>query len=275
MMLASWPSEAQAQGGMGGFRVDPGRPWGWAIREFMENPNRDLFNTAKEKLLAGQQIYSLGISQFDPETYCNEGPNYDYVRFEMQHSTLRFDEIRAMRDACPNAAIIPFVRIKDGSEANIQTAVDLGMLGIIVPTVDDAMEARDIARYSRFPPTGRRSEGTQPASFWQSRVPAGQTWREAVNDNMLVIIMIETVEGVNNALEIAAQPGVDVVMIGNADMASFSGFEQGSPGYMDLLRRVRDATYEAGKFWGNANSSYSRDNPLAADSRFHMSEPPQ
>jgi 4-hydroxy-2-oxoheptanedioate aldolase len=106
-------------------------------------------------------------------------------------------------------------------------------------------------------------------------VPPGRTFRETINDNMLVIVMIETLEAVDNALEIASVPGVDVVIIGNADLASFSGFEQGSPGCMNLLTRVRNETYRAGKLWGNANPSYSRDNPIAEDSRLHLGVPPQ
>ena len=51
------------------------------------------------------------------------------------------------------------IRMPDALEANIQKATDLGAVGIIVPTVDDALEARDTARFSRFPPFGRRSSG--------------------------------------------------------------------------------------------------------------------
>ena len=74
---------------------------------------------------------------------------------------------------------------------------------------------------------------------------------------MLVVVMIETQEGVKNALEIASQPGVDVVIIGNADFESFSGFAPASE-----------------VIWGNANPGFSRNNPLAADSRFHLGVPP-
>jgi 2-keto-3-deoxy-L-rhamnonate aldolase RhmA len=91
---------------------------------------------------------------------------------------------------------------------------------------------------------------------------------------MLVIVMIETPEGVDNALEIASQPGVDVVILGNNDLSSFSGFSPEDQEYQDLLTRVRNATYRAGKYWGNANPGFSRGNPLSADSRFHMGVPP-
>ena len=84
-----------------------------------------------------------------------------------------------------------------------------------------------------------------------------------MNDNMLVILMIETLEGVDNALEIASQPGVDVVIQGNSDLASFSGFQPSDDRYQDLLTRIRDAVYQAGKFWGNAAFSYGKGNRLS------------
>jgi hypothetical protein len=104
----------------------------------------------------------------------------------------------------------------------------------------------------------------------------GRPWGWAVrafNDNMLVIVMIETIEGVNNALEIASQPGVDVVILGNADLTSFSSFPASDNRYQDLLTRTRDATYLAGKFWGNANFAFATGNKLSADSRFHQNGP--
>src|SRR5262245_31709771 len=45
--------------------TDPGRPWGWAVKAFMDNPSQKLYNTAKQKLLEGKQIFSHTISRFD------------------------------------------------------------------------------------------------------------------------------------------------------------------------------------------------------------------
>src|SRR5687768_17883137 len=114
--------------------------------------------------------------------------------------------------ACPGAeGGAPMIRMPDALESSIQKATDLGAIGIIVPTVDDALEARDAARFSRFPPVGRRSSGG--GSF--NQVWPKVNYRATVNDNMLVTVMIGTLEGVANAEEIAATHGVDVVLIGN------------------------------------------------------------
>jgi 2-keto-3-deoxy-L-rhamnonate aldolase RhmA len=241
----------------------------------MDDPAQPLYNTTKQKMLEGRQVFSQTITSFDVKAYCDGAAKFDFSRFEMQHATLRFDEIEKMIAACPRAAATPVIRIPDATETNVQRAVDVGALGIIVPTVDDALESRSVAMFARFPPIARRSTGGgQAGSIWSPVIQKPKTFRSTINDNMLVVVMIETQEGVKNALEIASQPGVDVVIIGNADFESFSGFAPASPGYLDLQTRVRNATYLAGKFWGNANPRFSRNHPLAVDSRFHLGVPP-
>lgn len=257
--------------------IEPGRPWGWAVQAYMEKPDRQLFNRAKAKLLSGEQVFSHTVSSFNPEAYCAAAANADFTWFEMQHSTLTFAEVEDMIAACPRVGAAPIIRIPEAQEGFVQKAMDIGALGIIVPTVETFIQARAASRWVRFPPTDRRSSGGgQAGSVWTPAIPEGETggFRGNINDNMLVIVMIETVEGVNNALEIASQPGVDVVILGNADLSSFSGFGQQSPEYRDLLIRVRNATYQAGKFWGNAGAGFSANNPIAADSRLHQNSAP-
>jgi 2-keto-3-deoxy-L-rhamnonate aldolase RhmA len=248
--------------------LDPGRPWGWATKAYMENPNRKLYNKAKAKLLSGAQVFSFTQSTFNPEQYCQYAPHYDFTWFEMQHSTLRFDQVQAMIQACPLTGATPMIRMPDALEANMQKAYDLGVLGTIVPTVDDVLEARDASRYAHFPPQGRRSQGG--SQLWNNFLNPGETYRNSINDNVLAVVMIETPEGVDNAYEIASTPGIDVVILGNSDLTSFSGFPQTDNRYQDLLTRVRDATYKAGKYWGNAGQQFATGNKLSPDSRFHQ-----
>ena len=69
----------------------------------------------------------------------------------MQHSTMSYDDVRKMILACPRVGAAPMVRMPDALESSIQKATDLGALGIIVPTVDDCVGARDAARFSVSP----------------------------------------------------------------------------------------------------------------------------
>jgi 2-keto-3-deoxy-L-rhamnonate aldolase RhmA len=247
------------------------RGWGWQVKAMMNPDAPPLYNRAKKRLLQDEQITSYTISSYDPELYCEVGKHFDYIWFEMQHSTMSYDEVRRMLLACPRVGAAPMVRMPDALESSIQKATDLGALGIIVPTVDDALEARDAARFSRYPPFGRRSAGG--GAYRQLWNEPGMNYRATINDNMLVTVMIETLEGVAMANEIAATHGVDVVMLGNNDLASFSGWAQSDPRYQDAIIKVHDAALKYGKYYGNAGSQYLTGYTVSADTRMVQDGP--
>jgi 2-keto-3-deoxy-L-rhamnonate aldolase RhmA len=246
-----------ANGGLIGGSILPDKPdargWGWQVKALMSpDTPRPLYNKAKELLLQDKVITSYTISTYNPDLYCEVGKHFDFIWFEMQHSTMSWDEVRRMLLTCPNVGGAPMIRMPDALESSIQKATDLGAIGIIVPPVDDALEARDAARFSRYPPFGRRSSGG--GSFGQ--VWPGINYRATINDNMLVTVMIETLEGVANAEEIAATHGVDAVILGNNDLSSFSGWSQNDPRYQDAIIKVHNAALKYGKYYGNAGSQY-------------------
>ena len=66
-------------------------------------------------------------------------------------------------------------------------------------------------------------------------------------DNLVVIVMIETLEGLKNADEIAKVPGIGAVFAASSDLGNFSGFKQGDPDYERAINIVHDAAIKAGK----------------------------
>jgi 2-keto-3-deoxy-L-rhamnonate aldolase RhmA len=230
-----------------------------------------LYNTAKQKLLEGKQVFSFTQSRMDPKGYCESAKHYDYTWFEMQHSTLSFADIEQMIAACPDVPAIPMIRLPDAQEFQIQHATDIGVLGVIIPTVDDVERALEAAKWSRYPPVARRSSGGGQASRLWSK--GGVNYRQTFNDNMLVVVMIESPTGVANAYEIARVPGIDVVIIGNADLSSFSGYQQKDPKYLEMVTKVRDDVHKAGKIFGQANASYATGHPLSNDAKFFQNGP--
>jgi 2-keto-3-deoxy-L-rhamnonate aldolase RhmA len=230
-----------------------------------------LYNTTKQKLLEGKQVFSFTQSKFDIADYCERAKHYDFVWFEMQHSTLEFRDIEAMIAACPHAGATPMIRLPDAQEWHIQHSTDIGVLGVIIPTVDDVDRAREAVKWAYYPPKGRRSSGSgQAASIWGGN---GVNYRQTINDNMLVVIMIETPTGAANAFDIASVPGVDVVIIGNNDLSSFSGYPQNDPRYQEMVTKIHDDTLRAGKIFGQANASYATGHPLSKDAKFFQNGP--
>ncbi len=188
------------------------------------------------------------FSATDPLTYCamaNAG--YDYIWTEMQHNDRDWSHAARMWRTCPHAKAVPGARIAYSDEREIQRATDAGALVIVVPTVDTVRKPSTHATG----PTSRLSASAARAADRGSirrcgaacPAPTAQT----INDNIVLILMIETLEGVKNAHEIAKIPGVDALFAASGDLGNFSGFPQGSPDYERLINIVHDAAIGAGK----------------------------
>ncbi len=205
-----------------------------------------MFNTVKEKLAAGERVVGGTVSTPDPDIYCamaNSG--FDFIWIEMQHSPLTYTDVARMIWACKDAPAIPFIRVPDATEGDIQKATDIGALGIIVPMVDNADKIRNAVTFAKYPPMGKRSQGGgQYRALW------GNDYRSAANDNIMIIAMIESPAGVENAAEIAGVPGVDVVFAASSDLGSFSGKRQGDPEYEALVTAIEVGTLGADRLLG-------------------------
>jgi 2-keto-3-deoxy-L-rhamnonate aldolase RhmA len=214
-----------------------------------------IYNTAKQRLSEGKPVVGGTIYTSDPNVYCAMAESgFDFLWIEMQHSPLTYSEVARMIWACKDAPAIPFIRVPDATEGDIQKATDVGALGIIVPMVDTVEKAEAAVRFAKFPPEGRRSRGGgQYGALW------GDDYRETANENILVVIMIETPEGIENADEIAAVPGVDVVFAASGDIGSFTGYAMDDPRYETLIRKIHDDTLAAGKKLGGPFNWIGRD----------------
>src|SRR4029079_4973859 len=98
-------------------------------------------------------------------------------------------------------------------------------MGIVIPHVDTPEEAREIADKLRYPPRGHRSVGGADAQFDYAPPPLGEMTK-AIDEQMLLTVMIETPKGVENAEAIAAVPGIDCLLVGPSDLS----MEMGIPG---------------------------------------------
>ena len=214
-----------------------------------------IYNTAKQKLMDGHQIVGGTVSTPDPEIYCamaNAG--FDFIWIEMQHSPLSYQEVARMIWACKDAPAIPFIRVPDATEGDIQKATDIGALGIIVPMVITPDEMKNAVQWAKYPPTGIRSQGGgQYRALW------GNDYRATANDNIMIIAMIEQPVGVERTAEIAGVPGVDVVFVASSDLGSFSGKRQGDPDYEAMVATIHDETLGAGKMLGGPSAWRDRD----------------
>jgi 2-keto-3-deoxy-L-rhamnonate aldolase RhmA len=207
-----------------------------------------VWNPVKLKMRRGSKVTGgTLLSATDPTTYCamaNGG--YDFIWTEMQHDQRSWGAVENMWRTCPHAKAVPGVRIAYTDEREIQHAMDAGALVLVVPTVDTVEEATAARDWAYFPPLGKRSQGGGTAfspDVWGG-VPGG--YRNTINDNLVLILMIETLEGLKNADAIAKVPGVTAVFAASTDIGNFSGYRQGNPDYERAINIVHDAAIKAG-----------------------------
>jgi 2-keto-3-deoxy-L-rhamnonate aldolase RhmA len=213
--------------------------------DLAEGETAEIWNPAMRKLMDGGPLIGGTVRATDPRTYCAmAAAGYDFIWTEKQHEAIDWEQAARMWRTCPGPAA-PGARVAMESEREIQIATDMGALVISVPTVDTVEEAQRAIDWTYFPPMGKRSAGggQGPGDMWRD-VPGGyrQTW----NDNVVLILMIETLEGVENAREIAALDGVDAIFAASGDLGNFSGWEEGDPEYERLIDEIAAAAEEAG-----------------------------
>jgi 2-keto-3-deoxy-L-rhamnonate aldolase RhmA len=221
----------------------------WKYGPAFEPPaNARIWNPVKLKLMQGGKVTGGTLfSATDPATYCamaNAG--YDFIWTEMQHDQHDWQAVARMWRTCPRARAVPGARVAYTDEREIQHALDAGALVVVVPTIDTVAEAIAARNWTYFPPLGRRSNGggqAFDASMWGD-VPGG--YRATINDNIVLILMIETLEGLSNADEIAKVPGVSAIFAASGDLGNFTGYRQGTPDYERAINIVHDAAVKAG-----------------------------
>lgn len=218
-----------------------------------------IWNPVKAEMMAGGDVIGRTMSSNDLATmntrYCElaSESNADFTWTEMQHSGIDWGDAWRMwafasSTSCPNRRAIPGVRIAYTDEREIQHALDGGAMVLVVPTVDTVEEAKEVVQWAYFPPFGRRSAGgSQTAAVLRPWIPQGVNYRQTFNNNLVLIVMIETIEGVKNAEAIAKVPGIHGVFAASGDLGNFSGYQEGDADYEKLITEVHDATLAAGK----------------------------
>lgn len=175
---------------------------------------------------------------------------FDFLCIDTQHGPVGYDQLVAMLQVACVVGCPTLVRVASHDPAELMHAIDAGAQGVIVPMVDDAAEARRVVGACHYPPAGYRSWGPlRPALGARAQVA------DEANHEVVVVVMIETQEGLRNAAEIAAVPGVDVLLVGPTDLAVTHGLTAGAYAGTDqhaaLVRQVISAGATYGVAVGN------------------------
>ncbi|HZS87544.1 MAG TPA: aldolase/citrate lyase family protein [Chloroflexota bacterium] len=206
-------------------------------------------NRFKQLLAAGGRAVGTMVFEFNTPGIARllDATGVDFVVFDMEHSGFEIGAIRELISWSRGASFTPMVRVPIGEYHFLARALDVGAQGVMVPMVESRQHAEAIVSACKYPPQGRRGAafGVAHDDFRAGSVVETMA---ASNAEGAIILQIETARGVENADEIAAVPGVDVLWIGHFDLSQSLGI----PGQFDHPRFVEtvDAVVAACKRHG-------------------------
>ena len=176
-------------------------------------------NHTRRQLEAGKTAIGMGLRLARTVDIATIGKTcgYDWLFIDCEHNSMTLDmavQISVTANAC---GISPIVRVPQGQLDMATRVLDGGAYGIVMPHVDTPEEAKAIADRLRYPPVGHRSIGGTMPQLAFAQMPPDQSTK-IVNDNLLVVVMLESPLAIRNADAIAAVPGIDVLLIGTSDL---------------------------------------------------------
>jgi 4-hydroxy-2-oxoheptanedioate aldolase len=178
---------------------------------------------------------------------------FDWLFLDMEHGVMSLEACAQISTAALDAGIAPIARVPNGEYAIATRALDNGALGIVMPHVDTAEEAREVVSKLKYPPVGHRSMGGIGPHYALRSVSTGEA-AKALNAVNLTVVMLETPTAIANAEAIAAVPGVDVLLIGSNDLCAEMGIpgDFGNERVAEAYRTMIAACRNNGKFPGMA-----------------------
>lgn len=196
-------------------------------------------NPFKRALAQGRVQYGLwlGLAYAYPAEIC-AGAGFDWLLIDGEHAPNDVRSILAQLQAIAPYASHPIVRPVQGDAALIKQLLDAGAQTLLVPMVESADQAAKLVCAMRYPPKGIRGVGTAlaRASRWNNV----NDYLKQADDEMCLLVQVESARGLENLDEIAAVAGVDGVFVGPADLAASLG-HLGNPGHPEVVAAIEGA----------------------------------
>jgi 4-hydroxy-2-oxoheptanedioate aldolase len=197
-------------------------------------------NPMKAKIARGEA--ALGCSVMFPSPQVAEmlgHAGFDWVLIDCEHGSASLADVEVMAMACDAVGITPIARPRSNGAADIQSLMDRGVMGVQVPHVNTAQDARRAVAAVKFGPGSARglAAGTRPDRWGLgARMP---DFAQAANAQSLVCVQLEHAEAVRNIDAILAVEGIDVFFIGPSDLSQSMGFP-GNPEAPPVARAIEE-----------------------------------
>ena len=220
-------------------------------------------NTFKRDLLAGKKLIGCWSSLANAITTEVLGvAGFDWILLDGEHSPNDVVTFIPQLMALKDSASAPFVRPTSNNEVEIKRLLDAGFYNFLVPFVESAGEASRAVAATRYPPQGVRGVSVSQRSNRYGTVP---DYFKGINEQICVVVQIESNAGVAAARAIAEVEGVDCIFVGPSDLAAGMG-HLGNAAHPDVQKAIAGVFADAEAF-GKPCGILA---PVEADARRYM-----
>ena len=213
-----------------------------------------MLNHTKEKLRNGKLTLGIGLVQSRTVEVAPlmKTAGFDWLFLDLEHGAMSTETVSQISAMAIKTNITPIVRIPIGGYTMVSRLLDNAAMGIVLPHVENAMEAQKLVDVARFSPMGSRGVGGPIVQFDYTN-PNLLELTSQLNDQTLLVAMVETPSAIAAIDEIASVEGIDVIMIGTNDLALASGCPQdfGNPLIVNAYEKVAEACKKYNKFLGS------------------------
>lgn len=217
-------------------------------------------NPFKTALAERRPQIGLWLSMADPylaEAAATTG--YDWLLIDGEHAPNDLRGLLGQLQAVAPYASQAVIRPPIGDSVVIKQLLDIGAQTLLVPMVESAEQAAELVRAMHYPPKGIRGVGAAlaRASRWNNIA----TYLAEADEQMCLLVQVESLKGLENLDAIAAVEGVDGVFIGPADLSAAMG-HRGNPGHPEVQAAIEGAIARI-RAAGKAAGILSADEKLA------------
>jgi 4-hydroxy-2-oxoheptanedioate aldolase len=213
-------------------------------------------NLLKARLQAGESVYGAWVGTGSPTNAEILGHvGFDFLVIDQEHGAGELADAVAALQAVEASGTPCIVRAPWNDPVWLKRVLDAGAESVMIPAVETAAAAAAAVRACRYPPQGTRGYAASVVRASTFGLEPGYT--QKANENLLVVVQIESAAAVEQAAEIAATEGVDVVFIGANDLAGSIGrLEQlDHPEVRDLVQRAEEVILASGNPMGTVPSA--------------------
>lgn len=188
----------------------------------------------------------------DPSVYeLTSLMGFHAIWMDLEHHAYSVETANELMRAARVGTADLMARPAKGEFMRMGRLLEAGAQGILYPRCDDAREAAEVVRWSKFAPLGQRGYDSGNPDMPYCSMPMKDYLRQA-NEQTFVAIQIEDPGALDQAEAIAAVPGVDILFFGPADFSILAGIpgEFDHPKIQQAIERISRAAANAGKHWG-------------------------